>query len=187
VPGGLVGRDDVPLTITLWGDAGCATCAATLDLIAQGWLSAGISSTIQLVPTATLFGLHGPLYDANRFRPSRYDAVLYTWINGPDPNDALYWTRKAIVTPAHPLGGNFDGYANPALDALVNRALITPNGPGRYALYRRIQRILVADEPDIFLYWADAVSVAPTRLRGYRPTPYNAAATWNVGQWSLSP
>lgn len=185
LPGGLVGLAGVPLSITLWGDAGCASCATTLDLIAQSWRAAGISSTVQLVATATLFGPRGPLYDPARFHAPRYDAVLYTWINGPDPNDALYWTRKAIVSAAHPLGGNFDGYANPKLDALESRALITPNGPGRDALYRRIQRILSADEPDIFLYWPDAISIAPRRLQGYAPTPYNAAATWNVATWQM--
>jgi len=182
---GLLGVGATPLTVTLWADASCADCAATLALVARGWRAAGIASAVKLVPTAALFGPHGLLYDPDRFNAPRYDAVLYTWINGPDPDDSAYWTRGALVTPAHPLGGNFTGYANPALDSLATAAIITPNGPGRYALYRRIQRILVADEPAVFLYWADSVSVVPRRLRGYNPTPYNSAATWNVREWSL--
>ncbi|HKO24678.1 MAG TPA: hypothetical protein VJY65_08060, partial [Chloroflexota bacterium] len=68
----------------------------------------------------------------------------------------------------------------------VTHALATPNGPARYALYRRIQRLLVADEPDVFLYWADAISVAPRGLHGYDPTPYNPAVTWNAREWRVT-
>ena len=65
------------------------------------------------------------------------------------------------------------------------RALVTPNGPGRYALYHHIQRILTADEPDIFLYWADASPSSPG-VSGYTPNPYAPAATWNAGSWALT-
>jgi peptide/nickel transport system substrate-binding protein len=183
---GLLERDGAPLSINLWGDASCRTCTATLRLIAQAWRAAGVASHLRLVPTTTLFGPRGPLYSAGRFRSSRYDAVLYAWVNGPDPDDSAYWTRAAIVTPAHPLGGNFDGYANAAVDALVTHALMTPDGPARNAFYRRMQRLLVADEPDIFLYWADAISVVSRGLRGYDPTPYESAATWNARDWSVA-
>ncbi len=183
---GLMGHGTTPLTITLWADAACSDCAAALTLVARGWRTAGVAATVRLVPTAALFGTGGLLYNPARFTKAGYDAVLYAWINGPDPDDSAYWTRAALVTPAHPLGGNFSGYDNPQLDKLTTDAIVTPNGPGRDALYRRIQRILVADEPDIFLYWADSVSVVPRRLRGYSPTPYNSAATWNAGRWSES-
>jgi len=182
---GLMGRGTTPLTITLWADAACSDCAATLTLVARGWRTAGVATAVRLVPTAAIFGTSGLLYDPARFTKDGYDAVLYSWINGPDPDDSAYWTHAAFVTPTHPLGGNFSGYDNPQLDKLTTDAIVTPNGPGRDALYRRIQRILVADEPDVFLYWADSVSVIPRRLRGYNPTPYNSAATWNAGQWGL--
>lgn len=175
-----------PFKINLWGDASCATCAQSLNLIARSWQAAGIATRIRLVSTSFLFGPNGPLYSAGRFQSQQYDAVLFAWVNGPDPDDSDYWSRAARVTSQHPLGGNFGGYGNAALDALATRALITSNGPGRYDLYRRIQRILRDDEPDVFLYWADQVSIVPRRLSGYDPTPYDAAATWNVGQWSLS-
>jgi peptide/nickel transport system substrate-binding protein len=183
---GVLERDGAPLSINLWGDASCHTCTATLRMIAQGWRAAGVASHLRLVPTTTLFGPRGPLYSPGRFRSSQYDAVLYAWVNGPDPDDSAYWTRAAIVSPAHPLGGNFDGYTNAAVDALVTHALETPNGPARYALYRRIQRLLVADEPDVFLYWTDAISVVPRGLRGYDPTPYESAATWNAREWRVT-
>lgn len=179
-------RTGPPLTINLWGDMACPTCVASLRLIAHGWASVGVRTHMKLVPSSFLFGSRGPLYNPDRFHSTQYDAVLYAWINGPDPDDSAYWTRHALVTAARPLGGNFDGYANATLDALATRALITPNGPGRYALYRQIQRILTVDEPAIFLYWADTVAVVPARLSGYTPNPYAPATTWNAAQWSLA-
>lgn len=179
-------RERPRLTVNLWGDSACTTCVATLQMIAQGWAAAGVGTRLRLVPSGTLFGPRGPLYSPSRFQSPQYHAVLFTWVNGPDPDDSAYWMRNALVTAAHPLGGNFSGYANTTLDALATRALVTPNGPGRYALYRKIQRILTIDEPAIFLYWADAISVVPTALSGYMPNPYAPAATWNAGNWALT-
>ncbi len=181
----ITGTPSLPFVVHLWGDAACLTCATTLRLVAAGWKAAGVKTVIHLIPTAQLFGPRGPLYNPYRFQSTEYDAVLFAWVNGPDPDDTIYWSRSAIVTATNPLGGNFSGYANAAFDALATRALITPNGPGRYALYRRIQHILTADAAAVFLYWADRVSIAPVRLQGYDPTPYDAAVTWNVAQWSL--
>jgi len=183
---GVMALHGQPLVITIWGDEGCASCAATAGLIAQSWRAAGIVVRVHLLPTSQLFGPRGPLYNPYRFTSPSYDAVLYTWINGPDPDDSAYWSRGSIVTQTHLLGGNFDGYSNPRVDTLVARALTTPNGPARDSLYRHIQRILMADQPDVFLYWADTVSVVPTHLQGYGPNPYSVAATWNVQQWRLT-
>jgi peptide/nickel transport system substrate-binding protein len=180
------GRTGPRLTVNLWGDSACPTCMATLRLVARGWSAAGVATRLRLVPSQTLFGARGPLYSPTRFQSPQYDAVMYTWVNGPDPDDSAYWMRNALVTPAHPLGGNFDGYANTRVDALATRAVVTPNGPGRYALYRQIQRILTVDEPDVFLYWADTVAVVPERLSGYAPNPYAPAATWNAAQWAMT-
>jgi ABC-type transport system substrate-binding protein len=176
----------VTLTINLWADSSCTTCAPTLGLIARGWAQAGISSRIHLVPTGFLFGPNGPLYNIGRFQAPEYNAVLYAWVNGPDPDDSTYWSQSAIVTPTNLLAGNFGGYHNAAVDYLATRALVTPNGPSRYSYYRRIQRILAADEPDIFLYWADSRSIVPKRLVGYSTNPYNPAATWNVASWYMT-
>jgi len=184
---GVMFKNGQPLDVTLWADASCASCAGTLNLIARSWRTVGIVVHVDLAATAVLFGPKGPLYSPMRFSGSTYNAVLYTWINGPDPDDSAYWARASIVSKAHPLGGNFDGYVNPRVDGLLTRALVTPNGPKRYSLYRQIEHIITTDQPDIFLYWADMISVSPRGLHGYAPTPYNAASTWNAAVWRLGP
>ena len=186
-PGGRLLYGGQPLTVNLWGDAGCKTCVTALGLVAGGWRGLGVVVMVHLVPTEVLFGPRGPLYDPDRFTASAYNAVFYTWVNGPDPDDSAYWTHNAIVTSDQPFGGNFDGYSNRALDRLITDALVTPTGPVRYALYHQIQHVVTTDQPDVFLYWADMVSVVPPRLTGYRPTPYDGAATWNARDWRLTP
>lgn len=182
---GLMLKNGQPLDITLWADSGCASCTGSVALIARSWRALGVVAHVDVVPTSVLFGAGGPLYSPTRFGGVSYNAVLYTWINGPDPDDSAYWARASIVTEEHPVGGNFDGYVNPKVDNLLTHALITPNGPKRYSLYKQIERIIATDQPDIFLYWADMISVSPRDLHGYAPTPYNAASTWNAAVWRL--
>jgi len=48
---GLLGVGAMPLTVTLWADASCADCAATLALVARGWRAAGIASAVKRTRT----------------------------------------------------------------------------------------------------------------------------------------
>jgi len=56
----------------------------------------------------------------------------------------------------------FQGYSNPTVDALLNQALLTPDGPARQALYNQLAVI----------YYNDAISLPITCPRGRRWTQY---------------
>src|SRR5205823_6492468 len=113
----------------------------------------------------------------------RGDGVL---ARGGAPLSINLWGDAACRTCTAPLRAIAQGWSAAGVASHLRlgptTALVGPRGP----LYRRIQRLLVADEPDIFLYWADAISVVPRGLRGYDPTPYDSAVTWNARAWSVT-
>jgi peptide/nickel transport system substrate-binding protein len=90
-----------------------------------------------------------------------------------------------IVRPGHLDGGNFDGYSNAQVDTLTSQALTTTDEGKRTALYKEIQRRLVTDQPDIFLYWTSHLSLAVSNLHGYEANPFRPGVTWNADQWTL--
>ncbi len=51
--------------------------------------------------------------------------------------------------------GNIDGYSNPTIDALFDKATTTVKDEERRRLYREIQRVIVADLPIVWLIEAD--------------------------------
>ena len=173
------------LAITLWTDSGCSDCLAVAGTVAASWTAAGIPTTVKAVDQHKLFGLHGPLYNAKRVYASDLSAVLYTWAISPEPDDAYYWSTSMIVRPKHLNGGNFDGYSDPEVDRLAGAALITTDEGHRVAIYRQIQRLLVNDQPDVFLYWTAHLTIAVDTLQGYRANPFAPGITWNASEWKL--
>jgi ABC-type transport system substrate-binding protein len=112
-------------------------------------------------------------------------AVLFEWINPSEPDDSYFWQSSQIVTAQHPGGGNYVGYANPLVDSLTADAAHALDDPTRVRLYFRIQRILVADQPVIFLAWHQVLTITSGHTHGVTPNPYDSALTWNAKDWYL--
>jgi ABC-type transport system substrate-binding protein len=174
------------LAITLWTDSTCAACLQVGRLVTASWSAAGIPTTLRTLPTHALFGPHGPLYSPTRLYSPDLSAVLYTWATSPEPDDSFYWATSQIVRPGHQSGGNFDGYSDSKVDRLAAKALVTPDGPARVALYQAIQLLLMRDQPDIFLYWTAHLSLAVASLQGYQVNPFHPGVTWDAAQWHLT-
>ena len=173
------------LRITLWLDESCTDCISVARAVAAGWIQAGIPTTVRAVPTKTLFGQSGPLYSPHRLQSTQLNAVLYTWVTQPEPDDSAYWSSSMIVRPGNETGLNFDGYNDPVVDQLSSRALTTASDAKRIYDYQAIQRLLVRDQPDIFLYWMPHLSIALDTLHGYEANPFHPGITWDVAQWLL--
>jgi peptide/nickel transport system substrate-binding protein len=173
------------LRLTLWFDQGCGDCRAVARMIAQSWTAAGIPTILHGAPTHTLFGPSGPLYSPDRLRATGMNAVLYSWVTLAEPDDSVYWKTGMIVRAGHENGLNFDGFSDPAVDQLAQRALTTANEAQRIYAYQQIQVLLVHEQPDIFLYWLPYLSVAVNTLHGYEANPFDPGLTWDVAHWRL--
>jgi peptide/nickel transport system substrate-binding protein len=173
------------LSVTLWTDIDCADCRAIAKIVASSWTAAGMPTVVKTLSQHKLFGFHGPLYNPDRLFNPALNAVLYTWATSTEPDDSYYWATSMIARPGNLAGGNFDGYSNPKVDRLTSQALSTVYEGKRIALYREIQRLLVNDQPDVFLYWTADLTLAINSLHGYLANPYSPGVTWNAAQWSV--
>jgi len=72
-------------------------------------------------------------------------------------------------------------YANPEVDALLEKGRATCHQSERVAVYHRMQEILAEDQPYIFLYYNDSLLAVSSRVRGIKPAP--AGIDYNFIDW----
>lgn len=90
---------------------------------------------------------------------------MYTlrWIGGNEEPDIFRYAYATSSAPPH--GANRGYYSNPAVDALIAKAAITPAQSDRAAIYSQIQQIVATDLPSIDLWYLDTVIVHNRRLQ----------------------
>jgi peptide/nickel transport system substrate-binding protein len=74
-------------------------------------------------------------------------------------------------------------YKNKTVDNLLNRAATTTDEAGRIALYKQVQRVLVADPPAVWLADLPESTVVRRSVHGYASDPaytetYDYYALW---------
>jgi oligopeptide transport system substrate-binding protein len=89
------------------------------------------------------------------------------WWAGPDPRSwFVFWRCDSTYDSG-------EGYCNPALDALLDRADAELDPDERVALYEEAGRMLVADAPAIFAHTDYSTVLVKPSVVGYsRTTPY---------------
>jgi peptide/nickel transport system substrate-binding protein len=95
---------------------------------------------------------------------------LYTlsWVGVTDPDIYHYVFHSASVPPD---GANRGRYANPEVDALLERGRVETDPEVRKGIYAQVQRIVARDLPYVSLWHPDAVLVRDRRLTGFVLTP----------------
>jgi len=67
--------------------------------------------------------------------------------------------------------GNYGGYSNPEVDALIELAESTTDPEERAAAYRKAQAIVYADAPMVFEYITQELYAQNKRVSGWDPIP----------------
>jgi peptide/nickel transport system substrate-binding protein len=178
---GVLARDGEPFRIELWGVAGDPLAEAILSAIAAEWANLGISTLIRTAPPAMLWGPMGYQFT------DRMTACLYTWTNGPDPDDLFYWHSSQIPSSPTAPGGNVVSFFNPfafqdQLDDLTARGASTLDVEERAAIYRELQALLREEAAALFLYWEHAFPASRQEIAGFWPNP-TAGLLWNAATW----
>ncbi|APX10894.1 ABC transporter substrate-binding protein [Tateyamaria omphalii] len=95
------------------------------------------------------------------------DMFLQAWVTTPqgDPGAVLEALLKSDG------GSNAGGYANPALDALLDAGRLTFDQDERKAIYDEVQEIIAADAAMIPVFHVSQVNVARAGLTGYAVHP----------------
>jgi len=155
---------------SLLAEAGAADLHLTIDVdgaskdvaeaIASMMTRSGITAQVRVWETAVIV----PIWrDAGKRKD--HDLFFTSWGNASlDPSD--------IMMPAVHGGGrgNSAGYANPAVDALLDQAETETDQAKRQAIYLRVQQMVHDDAPWVFLWLPQDVYGVSKRLHGFKPS-----------------
>ncbi len=152
-------------------EAGAANLALTIDTdgpqkeiaeaIAAMLGRAGVQAKVQVWETAVMV----PVWRDPKSRAAR-DLLLTSWGNATlDPSD--------IMMPAIRSGGrgNYSGFASPEVDRLLDAADVEIDQDKRKAAYFRVQDIVTAEAPWIFLYLPKDIYGVSKRVHDWKPQP----------------
>ncbi len=170
------------LDITLWNIQGDSFGFKINQILARAWGAIGLRVARRQETAGTLFGAGGPQFTHDT------TGITYAWTNGDDPDDRFYWNSSSIPPYPSATGGNDVAYFHrfafqSTIDRLTKLGADTTNQPERRQVYRDIQALLLAQAPDIFLYWQNQLWVAPASMHGFVPNPFTPLL-WNVVAWS---
>jgi peptide/nickel transport system substrate-binding protein len=132
----------------------------------------GIDVAMKSISGAQLFLPHtGVLASGN------YDLAYVPFTMGSDPDDS------SILRCGAP--SNYMRYCNPQVDRLEAAAVMSPSRVDRKMLYARIEHIVAADVPILYLFDANYIYAYRKELRGFYPNAF--LPTWNAAGWQLRP
>ena len=94
-----------------------------------------------------------------------YQAYLLAWSGRTDPDGNVYSFHKCNA----PL--NYTGYCNPQADKLLDEARVPPGASERKAIYEKLTKVILEDEPILYLYHRRVLIAYAGRLDGYRAIP----------------
>ncbi len=166
---GWLDRNGQPFRFTLLTNQGNEVRRQVAEIVQQQLRRIGIDVKIRVIEWSTF--VH-EFIDKRRF-----EAVLLGWNLSRDPD--LYDLFHSSKTREGEY--NFGGYANPEVDRLLVEGRRTFDQNERRRIYQEVHRKLAEEQPYTFLYVADALPVAASRLRNIIPTPIGIG--YNVIDW----
>ena len=155
------------LTTTLWTNS--KKVRVDMATIIQAQLKKiGVTVKIQVLEWgAYLQGL----------KDNKHELFIVGWTcQTPDPDMAVYPTFHSSQIG----GNNFAAFGDPEVDALLDKARITPDGEARKAIYFDIQDMLREKAPWVFLANKKIAYGVQNYIEGFVPSPYGFHALYNV-------
>ncbi len=181
-----VGKDKQPLAFTLVTTDRTDRQALAQVLQAQ-WKKVGFGVNLQFLYGRGLFatctsGNEGPL------NCRTFQAGMYTWLLGDDPDVSTLYTCKSINTKENGWSGqNYPGYCNKQFDDIVIKAASDANialdRSARKPLYIQAEKIWLDDAPVIPLIANSNTTVWSVNLKNASGVPTQYGETWNIADW----
>jgi len=168
-------KDGTPLSLNLATNAG-NTVREDLGVLVQDQLnSIGFDITFEAIEFGTLI---------EELDNQTFDMIIIGWTGlGPDPNDDAFWHTQFDVPGS---GFNAVSYHNPEIDQLLEEGVSVPDCSieKRTPIYKKIQEIIHADVPYIFVSGTVGNTAYNGKWQGINPGPW--AFYHNVEQFSLA-
>jgi peptide/nickel transport system substrate-binding protein len=162
-------KDGQPFSFTIRTNQGNDERKKVAEIIQERLKEIGVQTDIQTIEWAAFLKEY--------IRQKRFEAIVLGWGTGTDPDQYPVWHSSQ----SGPEQLNAVSYANPEVDALLEKGRASCNQKERVATYHRIQEILAEDQPYVFLYFQDTLWAVSSRVRGIKPEP--AGILYNFTDW----
>jgi peptide/nickel transport system substrate-binding protein len=94
-----------------------------------------------------------------------YQAFLLAWSGRTDPDGNTYIFHKCKAPQ------NYPGYCNPEVDRLLDESRIPSDVTARKAIYKQLAKIILTDDPKLYLYHRRILIAHTAKLEGYKQMP----------------
>ena len=99
--------------------------------------------------------------------PHKFDSVLLGWGLASTPDPYLFWH-----TDSDKKGGfNLIGYNNPKIDKMIDKSQSMINREELSVLWREMFKIIVEDNPYLFLYIPNTITTVDKNIKNIEPSP----------------
>jgi len=144
-----------PISVDLMVPKG-AESEAVAQVVQSMAAEAGFDMKIRVVEFATTF---------KQAQAGEFQAFLIGWSGriDPDGNSYVFMHTKAPQ--------NDGGYSNPEADKALEDARLISDAAQRKAIYEKLAKVALKDEPFIYLYHRKLLIAHTTKLEGYKQMP----------------
>jgi peptide/nickel transport system substrate-binding protein len=179
-PDGIMRKNGQPLSVVLSYNVENKTRAVVAVQIQAMLKLVGIDAQIKTYPANLMFATYG---QGGVLTTGKYDLNVSGWIAGQDPDDHSEFNCDQIPRPGHPDGVNYTRYCSKAMDEAQNKALASYDQAARKPSYAKIQQLLSADLPIVYLWFPRQLQPIAPDFKGFAPNPINEA--WNAYEWEI--
>jgi peptide/nickel transport system substrate-binding protein len=173
---GIRRKDGAPLALELATTSGNRTREMIEQVLQAQWHRIGISVRLKNQPARVLIG------DTTKHR--NFQMAMFAWIGAPENVPRAELNSQQIPSAENGWSGqNFDGYANPEFDALMDSIETELDTPKRFAMWRKLQTLYAEQLPALPLYFRADAFVLPKSLEGLTPTGHDAPSTLWIEKW----
>ncbi len=145
----------LPVSVDLMVPKG-AENEAVAQVLQSMAAEAGFDLKIRLIEFATSF---------KQAQAGEFQAFQINWSGRIDPDGNSYVFMHSNAPQ------NDGGYSNPEADKLMEDARLVSDPAERKAIYEKLTKILLNDEPIIYLYHRTLLIAHTTKLEGYKQMP----------------
>ncbi|MEA2836247.1 MAG: peptide/nickel transport system substrate-binding protein [Bradyrhizobium sp.] len=160
---------DIAKAKALLKEAGATLPVAVDMMVPKGSENEAVAQVLQSMASEAGFDLKIRLIEfATSFKQAQageFQAFLIGWSGriDPDGNSYVFLHDKAPQ--------NDGGYSNPEADKALEEARLITDPAQRKAIYEKLTKIVLNDEPLIYLYHRKLLIAHTTRLEGYKQMP----------------
>jgi peptide/nickel transport system substrate-binding protein len=154
------------MKLTFLATAGSRTVEQLATLLKEDLALAGITLEVATVDFAV---------QLDRLRRHAFDASALQWTMTPEQDAyTLFHSSQAAN------GQNYGGWRHAGADALLDQIRVTVDDEARYALERKLHRLVHEEQPYAFLSMREVETLMSPRVRGLSPSQdgFNFAEAW---------